>query len=120
MTDNEILWTLKNVNRLLQNNRSLKVGELTLSSNDNTELNVIGWTNFIHFENLTKRQSSIELNEIKDMFRLMLNSSRELADFTENKAITYFLNFNDAGKCGIEICSEVNGQIFWHAQLADD
>ncbi len=117
---NEILTTLENVKQLLQENQSLKVGDLTLNFKDNRELTVIGWTNFIHFENLTKRQSLIELNEIKDLFRLMLNSSKDLADFVEHKSIKYFLNYDDAGKCGIGICSEDNGQILWQAQLRED
>jgi len=120
MTDEEILTILKKVKQLLQDNQSLKVGDLTLSSKDNNELTVIGWTNFTHFENLTKRQSLIELNEIKYLFKLMLNSSKDLADFAENKSIKYFLNYDDAGKCGIGICSEENGQILWQAQLRED
>ncbi|MFP5043135.1 hypothetical protein [Parasediminibacterium sp. JCM 36343] len=120
MTNDEILTTLENVKQLLQDNKSLKIGDLTLNLKANNELAVIGWTNFIHFENLTKRQSLIELNEIKDLFRLMLNSSKDFADFAENKTIIYFLNYDDAGKCGIEICSEENGQIFWQAQLRED
>jgi len=120
MTNDEILTTLENVKQLLQDNQSLKVGDLTLNFKDNKELIVIGWTNFIHFENLTKRQSLIELNEIKDLFRLMLNSSKDLANFAENKTIKYLLCYDDAGKCGIEICSEENGQIFWQAQLQED
>ena len=120
MTDNDVLTMLKNVNQLLQVNQSLKVGDLTISLKENKELTVTGWTNFIHFENLAKRQSLIELNEIKDLFRLMLNSSKHLADFVENKTIKYILSYSDAGKCGIEICSEENGQIFWQAQLRED
>ena len=92
MTDAEILTKLKNVKHLLQDNQSLKVGDLTLNSKDNSELTVIGWTNFIYFENLTKRQSLIDLNEIKDLFRLMLNSSKDLESFAENRTIKYFLN----------------------------
>ena len=120
MTDDEIFAILANVKQLLQNNQSLKVGDLTLHFKDNRELKVIGWTNFIHFENLTKQQSLIELNEIKDLFRLMLNSSKDLENFAQNKTIKYFLCYNDAGKCGIEICSEDNGQTFWQAQLRAD
>ena len=120
MTDDDILTMLKNVKQLLQDNQSLKVGDLILSLNENKELTVIGSTNFIHFENLTKRQSLIELNEIKNLFRLILNSSKELAEFAETKTIKYFLNYDDAGKCGIEICSEKNGQIFWQGQVPDD
>jgi hypothetical protein len=120
MTDDKVLTLLKNVNQLLQDNQSLKVGDLTFSLADNKELSVIGWTNFIHLENLTKRQSLIELNEIKDLFRLMLNSSKELADFAKNKTINFFFNYDDAGKCGIGICSEKKGEIFWQAQLRED
>ena len=120
MTDDDILTSLKNVKQLLQDNQSLKVGDLTLRLKENEELTVIGWTNFIHFENLTKRRTLIELNEIKNLFRLMLNSSKNLAEFAENKTIKYFLNYDDAGKCGIEICSEENGQIFWQAQVRED
>jgi hypothetical protein len=120
MTDDDILTMLKNVKHLLQDNQSLNVGDLKLSLKENKELTVIGWTNFIHFENLTKRQSLIELNEIKNLFRLMLNSSKDLTEFAENKTLKYFLNYDDAGKCGIEICSEENGQIFWQAQVRED
>lgn len=119
MTDEKFLTLLKNLNQLLQDNSSLKVGDLTFSLAQNKELIVIGWTNFIHFENLTKRQSLIELNEIKESFKLMLHSSKELAEFAKNKKINYLLNYDDAGKCGIEICSEKNGEIFWLAQLRE-
>jgi hypothetical protein len=54
MTDDDILKILKNVKQFLQDNQSLKVGDLTLTLEENNELSVIGWTNFIHFENLTK------------------------------------------------------------------
>ena len=120
MTDDTILAILKNVKQLLQDNQSLRVGDLTLNSKNNSELIIVGYTNFIHFENLTKRQSLIELNEIKNLFRVMLNSSNDLADFAENKTIKYFLHYDDAGKCGIGICSEENGQIFWQVQLRED
>jgi hypothetical protein len=120
MTDDEILTTLKSVKQLLQDNQSLKVGDVTLRCENNGELSVTGWTNSIHFENLTKRQSLTELNKIKELFRLMLNSSDDLAKFAENKKIKYFLNYDDAGKCGIEICSEENGKTFWHATLREE
>ena len=120
MTDEEVLAKLKNVKQLLQDNQSLKVGVLTLRSKDNTELTVIGWTNFMNFENLTQRQSLIELNEIKNLFRLMLNASTDLTNFAEDKKVNYFLNYDDNGKCGIAICSEEGGQIFWQTQLRED
>lgn len=120
MTDDDILTILKNIKQLLQDNQYLEVGDLTLNLKENKELTVIGWTNFIHFENLTKRQSVIELNEIKNLFQLMLNSSKDLADFEKSKKIKYFLNYDDAGKCGIGICSEENEQIFWQAQLREE
>lgn len=119
MTDEEVFAKLKNVKQLLQDNQSLKVGDLTLRSKDNNELAVIGWTNFIHFENLTKRQSIIELKEIKDLFRLMLNVSEDLKNFAENKKVSYFLSYYDSGKCEISICSEEGEQIFWQAQLRE-
>ena len=50
----------------------------------------------------------------------MLNSSKDLAEYAENKTIKYFLNYDDAGKCGIEISSEKNGQIFWQVQVRED
>ncbi len=119
MADDKFLIILKGVKQLLQDNQSLKVGDLTLRLKNNTELAVTGWTNFTHFKNLTKRQSLIELNEIKEVFRLMLNCSKDLADFAQNKTISYFLNYADSGKCGIEICNEENGQVFWQAQLRE-
>ncbi len=113
MTDDDVFKMLRNVKQLLQDNHDLKVGDLTLSLKENKKLIVTGWSNFIHFENLTKKQSLIELHQIKNLFGQMLNSSKDFAEFSENKTIKYVLNYDDAGKCGIEVCSEENGEISW-------
>jgi hypothetical protein len=120
MTDDELSTSLENIGQLLKDNHSFKVGDLTLGFIDNRKLTVIGWTNFVSLKNLTKKQALIELNEIKDLFRLMLKSSKQLADFAESKTIKYILNYDDAGKCGIEICSEENARTSWQVQLRQE
>jgi len=114
MSDEANLIKLKNIEQLLRDDQSLKVGDLTLNLSGHNLVRVTGWSRLIQFENITRSVALIEMTEIKALFQLMRSTSKELDKFVENKAITYFLQFDDAGKCGILVCTEENGELQWY------
>jgi hypothetical protein len=114
MSDEENLLKLKNIEQLLRDDQSVKVGDLTLNLSGNDLVRVTGWSRFIYFKNITRNVAQIEMSEIKALFQLMRSASKELDEFVENKAITYFLQFDDAGKCGILVCAEEKGELQWY------
>lgn len=119
MTGADILFVLKNVSHHLEGGEALTLGDLTLNLVENNKMEVIGCSNYIHLENLTKKQSLIELAEVKELFQRMQHSSKELSDFVEDKAIIYSLHYDDSGKGGIAICSEDNGEVIWKIELQE-
>src|SRR5688572_2432187 len=114
MSDESDLLKLKNVEELLRDDKSLKIGDLSLSLSDPDRLKVTAWSRFIHFGNITRGGTLIELAEVKALFQLMQSTSIELNKFVETKAVAYSLQYDDAGKCGISICIEENGELTWY------
>jgi hypothetical protein len=107
---------IKNTIVLLKDGHSFKVGDLTFSCLDNKRFLVTGWTVNHVLENITKQSALNELREIKDIFKNMVLTSPELADFISKLGIEYKLAL-DYGMGGLEICSETNGQIIWLDEL---
>lgn len=118
MVDSSTLRRLKNAIEFLKDNKSFKVGDLLLDSKDSISITVTGWTEFNHLKNLTKRQALKELNEIKELFTQLVTTSKNFADFSQNKMIKYCLGY-DTGKGGIQICSEQNAKLVWDYQLRE-
>jgi hypothetical protein len=94
----------------------LRLDNCTIRINDNGRLLVTGWTDTIHFENITKDKVIQELNLLKDNFKTLSNSVPDLVTLIEsnNLAIEFHMQFDDNGKAGIGLCSEIEGQINWY------
>ena len=101
----------------LKDGKPFTIEDLRLNILDEGTITVTGWSLYINFDNLTKRQSLKELNEIKILFQKMLDLSPDLVDFITGKKVQYFLYFDDYGKGSIPICSEKNGVIKWEIEI---
>ena len=116
MTEEEIQIRLENAIKLLTDLHTYTVGDITLNAKDKYHLMVIGWTNSIALENISKKKSLEELSEIKLLFDKIVKCSNEFATFIKNRQIEYRLGY-DYGMGGIELCSETNGQLVWLTEL---
>jgi len=102
----------------LKDCQSFKVDDLRLGMTDRHNMYVTGWSMYSDINNITKQIALIELNEIKLLFRRMVESSDELKGFVQNKGIEYNLALN-YGMGAIGICSEQNSVITWRCELKD-
>jgi hypothetical protein len=77
---------------------------------------VTGWTNTINFENISKANLLQELDDLKSSFLNLSKSFKELTDIVmiNNLIIEYHMAYDDSGKAGIGLCSEINGKIYWY------
>jgi len=107
---------IKTAVEFLRDGQSFKVGNLRLGMNSTHEMYVTGWSHYLNIANLTKHKALKELDEIKNLFGQMLQSSEELKRFILDKQITYNLAF-DYGMGAIGICSEKNGKVEWETEL---
>lgn len=108
---------IKTAIEFLKDGQPFTVAELRLSIEENNTLRVTGWSQCINFENLTTRQSVKELEEIKVIFKKMIEVSLELQAFIQGKSIEYSLFFDDYGKVSIPICSEKKGLVLWEVDI---
>ena len=108
---------IKTALEFLKDGQSFTVGELKLIAEKEGVLEVTGWSQYKNFENLRKQQSLKELEEIKALFYKMVNVSKGLKNFIENKSIEFNLYFDDYGKGSIGICSEKDKILVWEADL---
>lgn len=113
----EILGRIKVAVEFLKDGKSFTVGGLRLGIVGKDDLSVTGWSPSIDFGSVTKGQSIKELEDIKILFMEMVYNSIELRDFIEGKNVEYFLYFDDYGKASIPICSEIDGVIYFDAEI---
>jgi hypothetical protein len=94
----------------------LRLDNCTIRINDNGRLLVTGWTDTIYFENINKDKVIQELNELKGNFKTISESVPDLVTIIEsnNLTIEFHMLFDDNGKAGIGLCSEIDGQINWY------
>lgn len=94
----------------------LKLDNITIRSNDSGKLLVIGWTNAINLSNISKENTFQELNDLKSAFSGLSKSFPELNDIVTGNGLTieYHMAYNDSGKTGIGICSEIEGELNWY------
>jgi hypothetical protein len=92
------------------------LGNMTIYTTDSGKLLVTGWTNTIYFENLSRDNIVNELKELKQSFFELRSSFKELDDMilANDLKIEFHMAYDDSGKCGIGICSEINGEINWY------
>lgn len=107
---------IKTAVEFLRDGQSVKVGNLRLGMDSKHEMYVTGWSHYLNIENLKKHNALKELDEIKNLFGQMLQSSEELKRFILDKQITYNLAF-DYRMGAIGICSEKNGKIEWKIDI---
>jgi hypothetical protein len=113
----EMFGKVKTAIEFLKDGQSFTVADLRLSIEENNTLRVTGWSQYIDFENLTTQQSIKELEEIKSLFKRMIEVSSDLRTFIEGKSIKYSLYFDDYGRASIPICSEENGLLKWEVNI---
>lgn len=107
---------IKTAVEFLKVGQSFSVGDLRLGIENNI-VTVTGWSQYSNIENLTKRHALKELDEIKILFKQMIDASTELRNFIADKKIEYNLYFDDYGKGSIIICSEKDGTFKWEMEL---
>ena len=93
-----------------------KLDNMTIRTTDLGKLLVTGWTNTINFKNIAKDKILQELEELKSSFSDLAKSFNELNSIVKsnNLIIEYHMAYDDAGKVGIGLCSELEGKINWH------
>ena len=94
----------------------LKLDNITIRTNDSGKLLVTSWTKTIDFNNISKEDILQELDDLKSSFSDLSNSFPELNDMVKGNDLTieYHMAYDDAGKAGIGICSEIAGHINWY------
>jgi hypothetical protein len=94
----------------------LKLDNMTIKTTDSGKLLVSGWTNTIHFENISRENVLVELASLKDSYAELLKAYNELNDIVRmnNLTIEFHMAYNDAGKVGIGLCSEIDGKLNWY------
>lgn len=108
--------TIRNRIWLIPNGIPLKLENMTISATGTEKLIVTGWTKTIQYENISKEKIYIELNELKSFFIDLTESFIELKDIIKlnNLTIEYHMAYDDYGKNGIGLCSEINKKINWY------
>jgi hypothetical protein len=119
MNEIELKHRINNAILLLTDGHPFRVGNLTFSCKNNKQFSVTGWTLKNDLKKITKTIALNELTETKELFNKMTSTSKELADFIIGRQVEYHLGY-DYGMGGLEICSEINGQIKWPAELNDN
>lgn len=94
----------------------LRLDNCTIRINDNGSLLVTGWTDTIYFENITKDKVIQELNDLKDNFKKFSDAFPDLTKIinSNNLNIEFHMQFDDNGKAGVGLCSEIGGQLNWY------
>jgi hypothetical protein len=118
MNEEELKHRIRNALVILRDHNSFKVGDLTFSAKDKSSFSVTGWTIKNELKNVTKRSALNELNEIKSLFKKMVQVSPELSVFVDQRQIEFNLGY-DYGMGGIGICSEIDGQIKWETEIKE-
>jgi hypothetical protein len=93
----------------------LKLDNITISTNDSGRLLVTGWTNTSNFNNISKETFLRELKDLKSLFSDLSRAFPEFNEILKRKGllIEYRIAYDDSGKAGIWICSEIEGLINW-------
>lgn len=94
----------------------LKLDNMTIRTNDSGKLLVTGWTSTINFNNISKENILQELVDLKSFFSGLSKSFTELNDIVKRNDLTieYHMAYDDSGKAGTGLCSEVEGKLNWY------
>ncbi len=91
-----------------------KLDNMTIQTTDSGKLLVTGWTDTINFKNISKEKILQELQELKSSFSDLSKSFNELNEIVKGLTIEYHMAYDDAGKVGIGLCSELEGKVNWY------
>jgi hypothetical protein len=80
------------------------------------KLLAMGWTQTNYFENISKDKVLEELKILKLSFLNLLESYNDLNQIikTLNLVIEYHMAYDDSGKGGVGLCSEIEGELNWY------
>ncbi len=94
----------------------LMLDNITIRTNDAGKLLVTGWTSAIDVNNFSKDDIIHELDDLKSTFSDLSKSFPELNDVVKENDLTieYQMAFDDYGKTGIGLCSEIEGKLNWY------
>jgi hypothetical protein len=94
----------------------LKLENMTIRATDSDKLLVTGWTNKIHFGNLSRKNVLCELESLKDSYAELSKTFNELNDIVKmnNLIIEFHIAYDDNRKVCIGICSEIDGKLNWY------
>ena len=103
---------------LISDGVPFKLGNMTIRTTDSGLLVATGYTNTIHFENISKSTVLRELENLKISFTDLCEDFHELEDLVKrrNQAIEFHMAYDDAGKTSISLCSEINEKVQWYIQ----
>ena len=96
----------------------LMLESMTIHMTDPGKLLVTGWTRTIHFNNISKEKLFQELDDLKSSFSDLSKSFTELNDIIKGNDLTleYQMVYDDSGKAGIRLCSEIEGKVNWYLE----
>ena len=101
---------------LLADGIPLKLDSMTIRTFDSDKLLVTGWTTTINFSNISKENLLQELDDLKSSFSDLSKKFPGLIDIVKgnNLTIEYHMAYDDSGKAGIALCSEIKGKLIWY------
>ena len=113
------MYSVENIREriwLIPDGIPLKLDKMTIRTSDSGKLLVTGWTNTINFNNISKENILQELDALKSSFLDLTKSFNELNNIVKsnNLIIEYHMAYDDAGKVGIGLCSEIDGKLNWY------
>jgi len=101
---------------LVNEGRSMRVGDIRLGAEPPDVLTVTGWTRSSSLENLTRTEALAELAEIKLLFDEMVAICPNLLELAGKRWVEFCLGY-DYGMGAVGVCSERNGIITWEVEL---
>lgn len=77
---------------------------------------VTRWTSVFYLENITRSIAFQELQEAKSFYLELCESFQELKEIVtaNNLMVEYHVAYNDMGKAGVGVCSEIDGTIDYY------
>ena len=104
--------------RLVADGIPLKLDNLTIQTTNSGKLLVTGWTNTVHFENISRDKILQELENLKKSYSELTKSFKELDDVVKKNRLTieYHMAYDDTGKSGIGLCSEIDEKLDWYIE----
>jgi hypothetical protein len=93
-----------------------KLDNMMIKTTSSNRLIVTGWTSTSNFENISRNTIRRELEELKSSYNDLSNKFKELNNIIANLGlvIEFHMAYDDAGKVGLGICSEVDGHLNWY------